>query len=61
MDYNCPFCKKSSPDLEEFVDDDGKVRLVYKDWPILTDASVMAPTSRWRRNTRASIAKRMSR
>jgi protein-disulfide isomerase len=40
MDYNCPFCKKSSPDLERFVDDDGRVRLVYKDWPILTDASV---------------------
>jgi len=36
-----PFCKKSSPDLERFVDDDGKVRLVYKDWPILTDASVI--------------------
>ncbi len=41
MDYNCPFCKKSSPDLERFVNDDGKVRLVYKDWPILTDASVI--------------------
>ena len=40
MDYNCPFCKKSSPDLERFVDDDGKVRLIYKDWPILTNASV---------------------
>ncbi len=31
MDYNCPFCKKSSPDLERFVNDDGNVRLVYKD------------------------------
>ena len=41
MDYNCPFCKKSSPDLEKFVDDDGKIRLVYKDWPILSDASVI--------------------
>jgi protein-disulfide isomerase len=40
MDYNCPLCKKSSPDLERFVNDDGEVRLVYKDWPILTDASV---------------------
>lgn len=39
MDYNCPFCKKSSPDLERFVKDDGKVRLVYKDWPILADSS----------------------
>jgi len=39
-DYNCPFCKKSEPDLERIVKDDGKVRLVYKDWPILTDASI---------------------
>jgi protein-disulfide isomerase len=40
MDYNCPFCKKSSPDLERFVDADGKVRLVYKEWPILAPSSV---------------------
>ncbi|MGI6244586.1 MAG: DsbA family protein [Pseudochelatococcus sp.] len=39
-DYNCPFCKKSAPDLARIVKEDGKVRLVYKDWPILTDASV---------------------
>ena len=40
FDYNCPFCKKSEPDLEKVVHDDGKIRLVYKDWPILTEASV---------------------
>ena len=40
MDYNCPFCKKSSPDLERFVDTDGAVRLVYKEWPILAPSSV---------------------
>lgn len=40
VDYNCPFCKKSAPDLERAVNEDGKVRLVYKDWPILSDASV---------------------
>ena len=40
MDYNCPFCKKSSPDLERFVRADGNVRLVYKDWPILAKSSV---------------------
>lgn len=39
-DYNCPYCKKSAPDLKRIVAEDGKVRLVYKDWPILTDASV---------------------
>ena len=41
MDYNSPLCKKSSPDLERFVDDDGKARLVYKDWPILGATSLV--------------------
>ncbi|TCT07671.1 DsbA family protein [Aquabacter spiritensis] len=40
LDYNCPFCKKAAPDLARAVREDGKVRLVYKDWPILTEASV---------------------
>ena len=40
LDYNCPFCKKSAPDLERVVKTDGKIRLVYKDWPILSEASV---------------------
>ncbi|MFN3362377.1 MAG: DsbA family protein [Allorhizobium sp.] len=40
LDYNCPFCKKSAPDLERIVKTDGKIRLVYKDWPVLTEASV---------------------
>ena len=40
FDYNCPYCKKSEPELERLVKSDGKIRLVYKDWPILTDASI---------------------
>ncbi len=40
FDYNCPFCKRAEPDLEKVVKEDGKIRLVYKDWPILTEASV---------------------
>ena len=39
-DYNCPFCKKSAPDLKREVSEDGNIRLVYKDWPILGEASV---------------------
>lgn len=39
-DYNCPFCKKSEPDLQRIVQEDGKIRLVYKDWPILAASSV---------------------
>lgn len=41
FDYNCPFCKISEPDLERLVKTDGKIRLVYKDWPILTEASII--------------------
>lgn len=40
FDYNCPYCKKSAPDLARVVKEDGNIRVVYKDWPILTKASV---------------------
>lgn len=40
LDYNCPYCKKSAPELEKLVKSDGKIKVVYKDWPILTEASV---------------------
>lgn len=40
VDYNCGFCKKAAPALEKLVKDDGRIRLVYKDWPILTQSSV---------------------
>lgn len=35
FDYQCPYCKKISPVLDEVLKADGKVRLVLKDWPIL--------------------------
>jgi protein-disulfide isomerase len=40
LDYNCPYCKKSAPALEKLVREDGRIRLVYKDWPILSEGSV---------------------
>ncbi len=39
FDYQCPFCKKISPVVEQVVREDGKVRRVLKDWPILGDPS----------------------
>jgi protein-disulfide isomerase len=39
FDYNCPYCRKIAPELRQVVEDDGKVRLVLKDWPILGDVS----------------------
>lgn len=40
FDYNCPFCKQAEPELDRLVKTDGKIRLVYKDWPILTPDSI---------------------
>ncbi len=42
FDYNCPYCRKIAPELRQVVQDDGKVRLVLKDWPILSEVSVIA-------------------
>lgn len=42
LDYNCPFCRTSAPDLARIVKEDGRIRLVYKDWPVITESSVYA-------------------
>ena len=42
FDYNCPYCRKIAPEIRQVVQDDGKVRLVLKDWPILGEVSVVA-------------------
>jgi protein-disulfide isomerase len=42
FDYNCPYCRKLEPELRQVVHDDGKVRLIWKDWPILGPTSIVA-------------------
>jgi protein-disulfide isomerase len=42
FDYQCPYCRKVEPELRQVVQDDGKVRLVLKDWPVLGPVSVIA-------------------
>jgi protein-disulfide isomerase len=42
FDYQCPYCRKVEPELRQVVHDDGKVRLVWKDWPVLGPMSVTA-------------------
>src|SRR5262249_37157842 len=41
FDYNCPYCKAAAKSLEKVVKDDGNIRLVYKDWPILHPTSII--------------------
>ena len=42
FDYQCPYCKKTAPDLAQVAREDGKVRIVLKDWPIFGPASAYA-------------------
>ncbi|GAC1344950.1 MAG: DsbA family protein [Acetobacteraceae bacterium] len=38
-DTRCPYCRRMLPTMAELVRSDPKVRVVYKDWPILGPAS----------------------
>jgi len=42
FDYQCPFCKAAEPRLKELVKQDGNIKLVIKDFPILGPVSVVA-------------------
>lgn len=48
FDYTCPYCKAVEPRLEALLKSDRKVKLVLKEFPILTPQSLIA--------TRAALA-----
>jgi protein-disulfide isomerase len=39
FDYNCGYCKKSLPDITKLIGEDKKVRVVFKEFPILSKGS----------------------
>lgn len=41
-DYQCPYCRKLHTALEQLAENDDKVRIVYRDWPIFGAASIEA-------------------
>ena len=42
FDYRCPYCKRIANVLQRALKDDGKIRLVMKEFPILGEESVEA-------------------
>ena len=42
FDYRCPYCKTVNPVISKIVKDDGRIRLIFKDWPVFGDVSVHA-------------------
>lgn len=45
LDYNCPFCKKTAPELQKLLGADPRVRILYKEWPIFGAVSEYAARS----------------
>ncbi|CTQ33672.1 DsbA family protein [Jannaschia rubra] len=50
FDYNCPYCRRAGGEVARLLDADDQVRVVYREWPILGEASVFA--------TKAALASR---
>lgn len=42
FDYQCPYCKKMTQPLYDALAKDGKLRVVFKEWPVLGPESVIA-------------------
>lgn len=42
FDYLCPSCRKAMPELARLAHDDGHIKLIFKDWPILSKTSVVS-------------------
>jgi len=42
FDYTCPYCKAAEPRLMRLVDSDKRIKLMLKEFPILTRASMIA-------------------
>ena len=42
FDYRCPYCKEIEPALDALLHEDSKLRIVYKEFPVLGEASIFA-------------------
>ncbi|MBM2577737.1 DsbA family protein [Jannaschia sp. Os4] len=42
FDYNCPYCRRAGDEVTALLDRDDDVRIVYREWPILGEGSVVA-------------------
>ncbi|CUH40135.1 Thiol-disulfide oxidoreductase D [Jannaschia seosinensis] len=42
FDYNCPYCRRAGDEVAALLEADPDVRLVYREWPILSEGSLFA-------------------
>lgn len=42
VDYKCSYCRKAFPELAQLIEQDGNIRIIYKEFPILGEESLLA-------------------
>ena len=42
FDYNCGYCRRAGPAIQAILENDPNVRVIMREWPILSEASVFA-------------------
>jgi len=42
FDYACAYCRKSNPDVDRLLREDGKLKMVWREWPVLGPNSLAA-------------------
>lgn len=42
MDYRCGYCRKALPEVAKLLEEDGNIRLIVKEFPILGEASLIS-------------------
>ena len=42
FDYNCPYCRQAGKTVQVLLAADANVRVIYREWPILGEASIYA-------------------
>ena len=45
FDYDCPFCRRTHPHLQDALRTDPNLRIVYKEWPVFGEVSEYAAQS----------------
>lgn len=42
MDYRCGYCRRASPEVSKLLEEDGNIRLIVKEYPILGEGSLLS-------------------
>ncbi|MBI6629982.1 DsbA family protein [Pontibaca salina] len=42
MDYRCGYCRRATPEVAKLLEEDGNIRLIVKEFPILGEASLIS-------------------